>query len=139
MDDRAAHNAAMAGLWYFAILFVVGFVLGTARVFVLLPQLGETIAVLIELPIILAMAWIVCRSLITRFGVSDDAVSRLLMGAVGLTVLLAAEFVLGRYVFGRTLLEQVHRYQEPPGLLGLLGQLAFASFPYVQLLHTRRR
>ena len=54
-----------AGLAYFAIVFVIGFVLGLIRVPFLVPLLGKLTAVLIELPIILTLAWLICRQLVS--------------------------------------------------------------------------
>lgn len=142
MDGRTTRNAAVAGLMYFALLSVVGFALGTVRVFVLLPRLdmalGETIAVLIELPIILTISWVFCRWLVERFTVVEEMGPRLLMGGLAFALLLSAEFLLGSIGFGRTLSEQLPRYRNLPELLGLAGQLAFAAFPLVQAL-TRSR
>lgn len=136
MDGRTTRNATVAGLMYFAILFAVGFALGTVRVFVLLPRLdtalGETIAVLIELPIILTISWVVCRWLVGRFMVAEGVAPRLLMGGLAFALLLSAEFLLGSMGFGRTLSEQFQRYRNLPDLLGLAGQLAFAAFPLAQ-------
>lgn len=54
-------RAALAGLAYFTLVFAAGFGLGTLRVLALAPILGEGGAVLLELPIILAIAWMACR------------------------------------------------------------------------------
>lgn len=51
-------RSALAGLAYFTLVFAAGFALGTARVLVLLPGVGETTAVLLELPLILTVSWL---------------------------------------------------------------------------------
>jgi len=55
------------------------------------------------------------------------------MGVVGFVVLMAAEFALGWLVFERPLSEQLAAYGAVPGALGLAAQVAFATFPTVQI------
>lgn len=46
-------RATEAGALYAIIVFLIGFILGTIRVLLLIPRLGETIAVILEAPSIL--------------------------------------------------------------------------------------
>lgn len=137
MTRRTAYVVMAAGLAYFALTFAAGFALGVVRVLVVLPRLsptlGETTAVLLELPVILTIAWWVCRWLVSRFEVPPSAPARLLMGALAFSLLLGAEMVLGALGFGRTASDQLQSFLHLPGFLGLLGQLAFAAFPLIQL------
>ena len=55
---------------YFAIVFGIGFVLGTARVLVIIPRIGELAAVLLEVPVMLATSWFAARWCIARFAVA---------------------------------------------------------------------
>lgn len=140
---RSTGRAVSAGIAYFVIAFSAGFALGTFRVLVLVPQLSspraETVAVLIELPIILAISWVVCRRLIARMTVAEAATDRLVMGGIALALLLIAEVSLGALGFGRSLWEQISRYRMLPDLLGLMGQLAFAAIPCIQLQMSNRK
>ena len=52
--------ALVAGAAYFAVLFGAGTAFGLARVLFVSPHLGVLGGVLVELPIILALAWVVC-------------------------------------------------------------------------------
>ena len=54
-------QATKAGALYAIVVFSIGFILGTIRVLLLLPRLGETTAVIVEAPIMLAASWFVCR------------------------------------------------------------------------------
>jgi hypothetical protein len=83
-----------AGVLYFTIIFVIGFALGTIRVLLLVPRLGAVTSELIELPIILTAAWILCDRLITHLQVSRHWWARLSMGAIAFTLLMMAEAVL---------------------------------------------
>lgn len=52
-------RALKAGAIYFVAVFTLGFCLGVLRTLVLVPRLGETLAVLAELPVILAASWLI--------------------------------------------------------------------------------
>jgi hypothetical protein len=83
-----------AGALYFTIIFVIGFALGTIRVLLLVPRLGAVTSELIELPIILTAAWILCDRLITHLQESRHWWERLSMGAIAFTLLMIAEALL---------------------------------------------
>jgi hypothetical protein len=50
------------------VVFFVGFILGTVRVLLIAPRLGETAAVLLETPVMLVASWFVCRWYVKRLG-----------------------------------------------------------------------
>ncbi len=125
-------RAAAAGLAYVAVVFAAGFALGTLRFLVLVPTLGESIAVLLELPLMLVISWAACRWLISYFSVSPRMAARVVMGGSAFTVLMIAELGVSTFVFGRTPFDHLRHYAQLSALLGLAGQLAFAAFPVVQ-------
>ncbi len=129
-------SASKAGVLYFAIVFAAGFGLGVLRVLVLAPRIGEDLAGLFELPIILLICWVVSLRLIAWARVADRLTPRLIMGAVAFLLLMAAEVVVSVSVFGRTLSEHIAYYETRLALLGLAGQVAFALFPAMQLFIT---
>lgn len=129
--------AVIAGAAYFALVFAVGFIIGVARVLAVAPVVGEVRAVLIELPVMLGASWYGCAVTTRRFRVAARVVPRLAMGAVALTLLLAAEAGLSVIGFGRTLSEHFATYSSAPAALGLLAQLLFASFPVCRLVAAR--
>ncbi len=122
-----------AGFFYFALVFGVGFLLGTFRVIVAVPHFGELVAVLIELPIVLTAAWMICRWLVKRFEVPQDWQSRLTMGSLAFCLLMAAELFLSVALFGNPLGDHLEMYKSLPGALGLAGQIVFAAFPLLRL------
>jgi hypothetical protein len=134
---RATNAAAAAGAVYFLIVFLIGFALGAIRVFLVAPRLGELTAVLLELPLMLAASWMVCRFLIRRMAVTADVAARLLMGLTGFALLMLAEMVLGFIGFGRSLDMQLAALAQPAGLIGLAGQMAFGAIPLLQLRSDR--
>ena len=125
--------AFVAGIAYFGAVFAAGLLLGVARVLAAEPKMGEVAAVLIELPLILAFAWWACRILIERLRIERSAASGVTMGATAFLLLMAAETGLALWTPGRSAAEILAQYRAPAPLLGLLGQLGFAFFPFLQL------
>jgi hypothetical protein len=121
-----------AGSAYFVLVFGIGFILGTIRVLGVAPRLGELVAILIELPIILTAAWIICERVSARFLVPDRWRPRLVMGGVAFVLLMLAELGLS-VLLGNSIGEYLDAYSSSPGALGLAGQMIFAIFPLVQL------
>ena len=89
-DRKLTKNSALlAGLAYFAVVFAIGFVFGLIRVKFLVPNLGELVSVMLELPVILTLAWLVCRRLALSWNVPQETGPRAAMGGVALILLLA--------------------------------------------------
>lgn len=118
------------GTVYVVAVFAAGFVLGVLRTLVLVPLLGELAAVLVELPVILTIAWLVCTRILRRWPLSPPAAVG--MGAIAFLLLMAAEVGLSTLLAGRSLAEHLALYAQLPHQVGLAGQLAFASFPWMQ-------
>jgi hypothetical protein len=98
-------RATTAGALYSTTVFLIGFILGTIRVLLLAPHLGETTAVIIEAPIMLAASWFVCLWCVDRLNARRTVPTRSLMGLVAFLVLVSAETGLGA-VLGRSLADQ---------------------------------
>jgi hypothetical protein len=120
-----------AALAYFAIVFAAGFVLGTIRTLLLVPRVGPFTAVLIEIPVMLALAWIACRWAVSRYEVESSWVARLVMGALALALLLLAELILSVAAFGITVAGFLSAYATPAGAAGLAAQVGFAAMPLI--------
>jgi hypothetical protein len=125
-----------AGTAYVAAVFAAGFVLGVLRTLVLVPLLGELAAVLLELPMILIIAWGVCTRILRRWPLSSTAAVG--MGAIAFLLLMVAEAGLSTLLAGRSLAEHLALYAELPHQVGLAGQVAFALFPWVQARRATR-
>lgn len=121
-----------AGLFYFMLVFAIGFAFGVIRVMVVIPRFGDTNAVLIELPVMLALSWMACAWLVRRFAVPPRTAERLAMGAFAFALLMLGELAVSVYGFGRTAAEHLAAYQTTLAQLGLATQLVFALFPWVQ-------
>ncbi len=122
-----------AGVAYFAIVFAVAFGLGTLRVLIVAPVLGALVAVLVEVPVVLGVAWFVCRALTWRLSVPDAMRPRLTMGGVAFGLLLLAELGGSIVLNGQSPVEFVASWGQMPGLMGLIAQIGFALIPLMQM------
>lgn len=120
----------MPALLYWAVVFALGFILGTLRTLWLVPQLGEFSAVACELPIMLGASWLWARRLIAKFRISPGW-RALRMGVAAFAMLVLGEMVLGIFAFGLTPAQWLEALAKPPGALGLLGQVVFATLPWL--------
>jgi len=126
-------QAIKAGFLYFFGVFCVGFLFGGVRLMLLVPTVGELLAVAIEVPVMLVFCWILCRQAILLLSVSPRGPDRLAMGATALLCLLFGELGLAIVFFGQTVTQFLTSFLLSAGLIGLAGQLLFASFPLLQL------
>jgi hypothetical protein len=125
-------RAITAGALFAIIVFVIGSILGTIRVLLVAPRLGETLAVIVEAPLILAASWFVRRWCVDRLDVRRTVRTRSLMGLAAFLVLTEAEIGLGA-VLGQSLMHQLAAYGSTAGAIGLAGQVVFAMFPVIQI------
>ena len=126
----------LTGTVYFAAVFAAGFMLGVLRTLVLVPLLGELGAVMVELPLILTLAWLVCTRILRRWPLLPPAAAA--MGAIAFLLLMLAEAGLSTLLAGRSLADHLALYAQLPHQVGLAGQLAFALFPWIQARHSLR-
>ncbi|MBL0928033.1 MAG: hypothetical protein IBJ11_10345 [Phycisphaerales bacterium] len=119
----------VAGSAYFAIVFACGFVLGALREVLIRPVAGEALAIALEMPLILAASFLVCRWAVRRFAIAPRPGPRAAMGLWALALLLAAELALGWLLRGLTPAQSLARSATAAGALSLAGYLAFAAMP----------
>ncbi len=125
-------DALKAGTAYFAVMFGIGFALGTVRVLLLEGRMGALAASAVEIPVMLALSWVVCDRLRRRWLPDAPVTERAVMGASAFALLIAAETALGVGMLGRTIGQQFATYGTAAGALGLAAQLVFAAFPVIQ-------
>jgi len=118
------------GIGYFAIVFIVAFGFGTVRTLWLAPAIGATGAVLVELPLILIVSFVAARLVVARVRPAPSGTA-IGIGAIGFTLLMAAEAGLGVFAFGMSLSAWLASLVRVPGVFGLAGQLAFAAMPLI--------
>jgi hypothetical protein len=114
-----------AAFWYFAPVFAAAFVLGVVRVMVLTPALGEIGAVLVELPVVLALSWFVAGRVTGRWPMAPSWQ----IGALAFAMLILAEVSLAAVLTGRTPAAFAADLMTVPGAIGLAGQIAFGLIP----------
>ena len=132
-------RALKAGIAYFVVVFAFAFAMGTLRVLVLVPRLGELTAVLIEVPLVVAVSWWVCTRAVARWQVGNAKRDRLLMGAYAFGLLIAVEWTLSVTAFGRTSAQFVQAMFTPAGAIGLAGQVVFGLMPLLLRSHQTGR
>jgi hypothetical protein len=119
-----------AALAYFAIVFAIGFALGTLRVLWLLPAFGERTAELAELPLMLIASALAARWTCARLRVPASRTARLAMGGVALLLLLGVEFTVVLALRGQTIAENLASRDPVSGAAYALSLLAFALWPW---------
>jgi hypothetical protein len=81
-----------AAFLYFAIVFGIGFVLGTVRTLWLVPRVGGRAAELLEMLVMLLVIVMAARLVVQVQSVPGTKAARLAVGCTGLALMLAAEF-----------------------------------------------
>ena len=124
-----------AGVAYFILVFALGFLFGLIRDIIF--QVGEAeasriVAVLVELPVMLAASWVACGLLVRRFSVPAVMGERVIMGAVAFALLMIGELSIGVLLLNRSVAAHFLAYAQPSYALGLAAQLCFAAFPQIQ-------
>ena len=122
----------LAGGAYFAVIFFIGFILGTLRVLWLRPIVGELPAVLLELPVMLTASWFAAAAIIRKFDIAPQRTPRLIMGIVALGMLMLAEAGLTMWLPSQA---ESQALADGPRIAGFAGQIIFALIPW---LHMRR-
>lgn len=121
---------ASAAIVYWAMVFALGFVLGTIRVTWVIPVVGLLPATIIELPIILSASWFAAGWLVRRFRIVS-AEEALAVGALAFAILMAAECALAVTLMGQSPAQWLTGLATPHALLGLAGQAVLALMPWL--------
>jgi len=118
-----------AAVTYWAIVFALGFVLGTVRVLWVIPLVGLMPATVLELPIILTASWFAAGWILRRFAIATRR-EALTLGVLAFAILMAAECALAGVLSGETPAQWLAGLRQPHALLGLAGQVVFALMPW---------
>ncbi len=124
-----------AGAAYFALVFAVGFVLGTIRTLWLVPRVGTRTAELTEMPVMLAVTILAARWTVLRLSVPPMPSMRFGMGCIALVLMLVAEFGFVLWVRGLSIREYFATRDPVSGAAYYLMLMVFAAMP---LLVARR-
>src|SRR3712207_2408238 len=91
-----------AGVTYLGLVFGAGLIFGTIRVLFLAPRLGERLAELMEMPLMLVVVILAARWVVQRFKVSDAFAARTAIGLVAFILLVGSEFTIVLWLRGLT-------------------------------------
>ncbi len=83
-----------AGLLYFVVVFGAVFALGSIRILWVVPRIGMRMAEPLEAPIMFVVMIVAAQWLVRRLGPPPTISKRLGMGAIGLGLMLVAEFTV---------------------------------------------
>lgn len=119
-----------AGIVYFALVFGAGFVLGTIRVFGIVPRFGASAAELVEAPIMLLIIIFAARWVVRYFSLPPTLAARLGAGFLALGLMVGAEITVVLKLRHLTLAQYVAARDPVAGTVYLLLLLVFAITPY---------
>lgn len=92
--SRRSANILKAAFSYFAIVFTAGMILGPIRVLFAVPRLGERIAEVLEMPLVIVVMVLAARWVVRKFHLPPDAISRLAVGFIALSCGLVFELLV---------------------------------------------
>lgn len=114
---------------YFATVFGFGFALGTVRVLILVPRLGDRTAELMETPLMIAVSYFAAGWIVRRFTLPAVPAQRLGVGLIALALMLAVEFGFVLQLRGLTIAEYFATRDPVSGAIYYLSLALFALFP----------
>ncbi|MBI4479592.1 MAG: hypothetical protein HY651_06180 [Acidobacteria bacterium] len=118
-----------AGALYFATVFGAGFALGTVRVLLVVPRVGERTAELVEAPLMVAVAYLAARWIVRRSALPPAPSQRLAVGLIALALMLAFEFGFVLQLRGLTIAEYFATRDPVSGTVYYFSLALFALFP----------
>lgn len=134
MSDKRTRMGQVlkAGVVYFLLLYVIGFLLGATRELLLAPRLGVVVASAIEaLPMFAAIIYF-APLIARRFGIPPKSGGRMLMGFFGLTLLLGAEIAMTRAMRGLSPGQWLAHFASFEGAIYALLLACFAAMPWLR-------
>lgn len=126
-------SAILTGILFGASMFGAGFCLGTVRVLLLAPAIGEFHAVLVELPLMMIICWRLSTRFVKKLDPFPIFVSSLFMGLFAYATLMLLEVALCLWIFGKTMDETMDDFASPKGRIGISGQVVSSLFPAWQV------
>jgi hypothetical protein len=120
---------AETGAVYFALVFGIGFLLGTVRVLWLVPRVGTRAAELAEMPFMLIATVLAAHWTIRRFDVPPVRSTRIGVGLVALALLLGAELAVSVGLRGESISEFITARDPVSGTVYFVMLGVFAAMP----------
>jgi hypothetical protein len=124
-------QALKPGLVYFLLVFGAGFVLGTVRVLLIVPLIGDRAAELLEMPLMLLATVLAARWVTRRFPEPRTSAARLSIGGIALGLMLAGELAVGIGLRGMTPADVILNRDPVAGTAYYVSLLLFAAMPWL--------
>lgn len=129
----ASKNVAMrilkGSVVYFALVFGCGFVLGTIRTLWVAPRIGSRPAEPLETPLMVVVSIVAAQWTVLRLNIPSARSARLVMGAIALALLVAAEFGFVSWVRGLSIREYLETRDPMSGAAYYIALGLFAMMP----------
>jgi hypothetical protein len=123
-------RVAKAAALYFVLVFLVGLALGPIRVVWIEPALGQTLAVLLEAPLLMAAMAIAAPRVVRWAALGGEGwFSHLCVGVAALILQQIADLSVGFGLRGMSLDQQLAYFATAPGYIYAFTLLAFALAP----------
>lgn len=116
-------------LIYFGLMFATGFALAPVRILLLAPRLGERLAELVELPLMILISWQLAAWLMCRRMMPYRRWQRLYVGVLALMLMLLAEFWVVVFMRELTLAEHFATRDPMAALAYYISLFLFAAMP----------
>jgi len=120
-----------AGVFYFAIVFGAGFVLGPIRILWVVPRFGTRMAELMETPIMLLVTIVTAHWIVRRFALPPTTSTRLGTGCLALALMLVTEFTLVLWLRGLSISEYLANRDPVSGTVYYVMLGIFAIMPVI--------
>ena len=126
------YQVVKAGAIYFVLVFGVGFVLGTIRVLLIRPIVGTRTAELLEMPLMLIVVILAAGWVVRHFDVPPTVASRLSMGGMALSLILALDFTIVLWIRGLSFSQYVEAFDPIAGTAYFVMLGIFAVMPLLE-------
>ena len=127
--ETAIMQMLEAGAFYFALVFAVGFVLGTIRTLWVVPSVGTRKAELTEMPVMLVVTILAAHWTVLRLAVQPMLSARIGMGCIALVLMLVAEFGFVLWIRGLSIKEYFSTRDPVSGTAYYAMLVVFAAMP----------
>lgn len=116
---------------YFLLVFGAGFVLGAARVLLVVPRVGERAAELLEMPLMFAVIGLSARWLVRRISLPGGTGAWLKAGLAAAALVVTADLIVGVGLRGMSV-RQVFLERDPVSGVAYYTMIAvYAAAPWV--------
>jgi type IV secretory pathway TrbD component len=129
---------ATRALAYFAVVFGAGLVLGVVRTVFVAPRLGDRLAELAELPLMLLIVCLVARRLVRRESGLTAQAEWLAVGCLAFGLMLLTEFTLVLWIRGLSLSTYLANRDPVSGGAYLASLVVFAICPWLVFRYRSR-